>query len=184
MDWVHDAGARVHKTSLNEGRPSGDLRLGLNEPKGYLGLLISVVDARTDGLQWLSKHRWCDRGGAPGPRQWLAGVGRYRHSGPPFLMRSWPKGAARGGDSSRGVCWSAAVTWAVHAMGCPSSSSSVTVRVSSGGAPAHPRPQAISPWSPQAPPRFQLWQAAVNRSSSKFLLGARAWFLWMKIQGK
>jgi hypothetical protein len=49
-----------------------------------------------------------------------------------------------------------AVTGAVRAMGCPSSSSSAMVRVSSVGAPAHPRPRAASPWSPQAPPRLQL----------------------------
>jgi hypothetical protein len=52
--------------------------------------------------------------------------------------------------------WAVAVTEAVRAMGFPSSSSSVMVRASSGGASAHPRPRADSSWSPQAPPTLQL----------------------------
>jgi hypothetical protein len=35
-------------------RSSGDLRLGLNEPKGYLALLILAVDAGMDGPQRLA----------------------------------------------------------------------------------------------------------------------------------
>jgi hypothetical protein len=50
-----------------------------------------------------------------------------------------------------GGSWVAAVTRAVRMMGCPSSSSSVTVRASSDGAPARPRPRAASPWSPLTP---------------------------------
>jgi hypothetical protein len=48
VDRVHGAGARVHETSLNDDRSSGDLRVGLNEPKGYPTLLILAVDAGTD----------------------------------------------------------------------------------------------------------------------------------------
>jgi hypothetical protein len=31
-------------------RSSGDLRLGLNEPKGYLALLILAIDVEMGGL--------------------------------------------------------------------------------------------------------------------------------------
>jgi hypothetical protein len=44
------AGQRVHGPSLNMSRSSGDMRLGLNEPKGYSALLILVVDAGMDDL--------------------------------------------------------------------------------------------------------------------------------------
>jgi hypothetical protein len=54
------------------------------------------------------------------------------------------------------------VIGAVHATGCPSSSSSVMVRASSDRASARPRPPEASPWSPQAPPRLQLRRAAVE----------------------
>jgi hypothetical protein len=49
VDRVHDAGARVNETSLNVSRSSGDLRPGLNEPKGYPALLILAVDTGMDG---------------------------------------------------------------------------------------------------------------------------------------
>jgi hypothetical protein len=119
--------------------------------------------------------------GAARQRRRLTGVGRYRCSGPMFLMRSWPKGWREVGThlgGSRAVV----VAGAVGTMGCSSSSSSVTVRASSSGAPAHSWPQAASPWSPQAPPSLQLRRAVVNRSSLKFLLDARVWFLQIKIR--
>jgi hypothetical protein len=72
-----------------------------------------------------------------------------------------------------GGSWVAAVTGAVRATGCPSSSSSATVRASSDGALAHPRPPAASPWSPQAPPRHQLRRAAVEISVRQQRLGQR-----------
>jgi hypothetical protein len=37
------------ETSLNQNRPSGDLQLGLNEPKGVSGLLIWAVGFSLDG---------------------------------------------------------------------------------------------------------------------------------------
>jgi hypothetical protein len=49
------ASARVHRTSLNMSHSSSDLRLGLNEPKGYPTLLILFVDAGMDdthGFRW------------------------------------------------------------------------------------------------------------------------------------
>jgi hypothetical protein len=61
-----------------------------------------------------------------------------------------------------GGSWVAAATRAVRVTGCPSSSSSATVRASSDRALAHPRPLAASPWSPQAPPRLQLQLAAAE----------------------
>jgi hypothetical protein len=72
-----------------------------------------------------------------------------------------------------GGSWVATVTGAVRATGCPSSSSSATVRASSDGALAHPRPPAASPWSPQAPPRLQLRRAAVEISARQRRLGQR-----------
>jgi hypothetical protein len=64
-------------------------------------------------------------------------------------------------------------TGAMHAMGCPSSSSSATVRASSDGAPAHLRPPAAFPWSPQAPPRLQLRRAATEIDVRQRRLGLR-----------
>jgi hypothetical protein len=54
------------------------------------------------------------------------------------------------------------VTRAVHVTGCPSSSSSATVRASSDGALAHPRPRAASPWSPLTPLGDELAREAMN----------------------
>jgi hypothetical protein len=51
-------------------------------------------------------------------------------------------------------------------MGCPSSTSLATLRASSGGAPAHPRPRATSPGSPQAPPQLQLQRAAAKAKAT------------------
>jgi hypothetical protein len=168
VDRVHSTGASVHRTSLNVSPSSSNLWPGLNELKGYPVLLILAIDAGTDDPRWR-----------------LTRVSRYWCSGPPFLMRSSPKGVAWGGDSPRGGgSWAVMVTGAVHVTGCSSSSSSTTVRASSRGAPAHPRPRATSPWSPRAPPRLQLQCAVANQSSSKFLLSARVWFLRIKIQGK
>jgi hypothetical protein len=64
---------------------------------------------------------------------------------------------------------------AVHATGWPSSSSSVTVRASSGGPLAHPIPPTASPWSPQAPPRLQLRRVAVEIGARQWQLGQRRW---------
>jgi hypothetical protein len=58
--------------------------------------------------------------------------------------------------------WAAAVTGAVRAMGCPSSSSSTTVRVCSNGASAHLRPRAASPLSPLTPLGDELAGAEMN----------------------
>jgi hypothetical protein len=60
--------------------------------------------------------------------------------------------------------------------GCPSSSSSARVRASFGGAPARSRPQAASPWSPQAPPRLQLRRAVAEIGARQRRLGQRRWF--------
>jgi hypothetical protein len=65
------------------------------------------------------------------------------------------------------------MTGGVHAMGCPSSSSLATVRVFSDRAPAHPRPPAASPWSPQAPPRLQLRRAVAEMGARQWRLGQR-----------
>jgi hypothetical protein len=62
------------------------------------------------------------------------------------------------------------VTRAVRAMGYPSSSSSVTVRASSDGASARPRPRAASPWSPLTPLGDELAWAVMN-SCARGLLG-------------
>jgi hypothetical protein len=67
----------------------------------------------------------------------------------------------------------AAAIRAVHATGCPSSSSSTTVRASSDGAPACPRPPVASPWSPQAPPGLQLWRAVAEFGTRQRRLGQR-----------
>jgi hypothetical protein len=72
-----------------------------------------------------------------------------------------------------GVSWATAATRAVRATGCPSSSSTTTVRVSSNGAPAHPRPPAASPWYPQAPPGLQLWRAVAEFGAQQRRLGQR-----------
>jgi hypothetical protein len=76
VDQDHGAGARVHVTSLIVSHSSGDLWLGLNEPKGYLALLILAVHAGMDDL-------------------WLVGVGRYQWSGAPNTMGK--KAKQRGG---------------------------------------------------------------------------------------
>jgi hypothetical protein len=55
-----------------------------------------------------------------------------------------------------------AVTRAVRAMRYPSSSSSVTVRASSDGAPARPRPRAASSWSPLTPRGDELARVVMN----------------------
>jgi hypothetical protein len=52
MVWCTDSMAPVHGIygiSLNEDRPSGNLRPGLNEPKGYPALLILAVGFDLDG---------------------------------------------------------------------------------------------------------------------------------------
>jgi hypothetical protein len=106
LDRVHDVGAWVHGTSLNMSRSSGDLRPGLNEPKGYLALLILVVYAGMDGPRWLGRQGRCDCGSAPGLRRWLTGVGRYPHSGPLNTMRSLPMTSGRCGELSLlSLCW-------------------------------------------------------------------------------
>jgi hypothetical protein len=64
----------------------------------------------------------------------------------------------------------AVATGAVRAMGCPSSSSSATVRASSDGALAHPRPRAASPWSPLTPLGNELAREVMN-SCARGLLG-------------
>jgi hypothetical protein len=68
-----------------------------------------------------------------------------------------------------GGSWVATVTGAVCAMGCPSSSST-TVRASSDGAPARPRPRAASPWSLLTPLGDELARAVMN-SCARGLLG-------------
>jgi hypothetical protein len=70
-------------------------------------------------------------------------------------MGSSPTGAVWAVNSPKGS-WAVVVTEAVRATGCPSSSSSATVRASSSGAPSRSRQRAASPWSPQAPPRLQM----------------------------
>jgi hypothetical protein len=54
MDRVHVAVSWVHKPSLNEGRPSGDLRSRSKRLKGYFPNLIVVVGARVDDSQCLT----------------------------------------------------------------------------------------------------------------------------------
>jgi hypothetical protein len=48
VDRAQDVGARVHRTSVNVSHSSGDMWLGLNELKGYLALLILVIDGGMD----------------------------------------------------------------------------------------------------------------------------------------
>jgi hypothetical protein len=98
VDRVHDVSAWVHGTSSNVSRSSGDLRPGLNEPKGYSALLILVVDAGMDDPWWLSRQGWRDCGGAPSPRWWLTRVGHYRRYGPLNMMRCSPTASGRHGD--------------------------------------------------------------------------------------
>jgi hypothetical protein len=59
--------------------------------------------------------------------------------------------------------------------GVPFFSISATVRASSSGAPARPRPPAASPWSPQTPPRLQLWWTATEIDARQWRLGQRRW---------
>jgi hypothetical protein len=66
--------------------------------------------------------------------------------------------------------WAMAVTGAVRATESPSSSSLRTVRASSDGALAHPRPRAASPWSPLTPLGDELARAMMN-SCTRGLLG-------------
>jgi hypothetical protein len=73
-----------------------------------------------------------------------------------------PRGILGGGGDQRSAC-----------DGCPSSSSSVMVRASFDGAPARARPPVASPWSPQAPPRLQLWRAAAEFGARQRQLGQR-----------
>jgi hypothetical protein len=63
-----------------------------------------------------------------------------------------------------------AVTGAVRAMECLSSSSSTMVRASSGGALVRPRPRAVSPWSPLTPLGDELAWTTMN-SCAQGLLG-------------
>jgi hypothetical protein len=95
VDRVHDVGARVHETSLNMSRSSGDLRPGLNEPKGYSTLLILVIDAGMDDPRRLGWQGRCDRSGAPSSRWQLTGVGCYQCSGPLNTIRCSPTASGR-----------------------------------------------------------------------------------------
>jgi hypothetical protein len=72
-----------------------------------------------------------------------------------------------------GGSWAVAATEAVGATWSPSPSSSATVGASSGGASAHPRPPAASPWSRQAPPRLQLRRAVAEIDAQQRRLGQR-----------
>jgi hypothetical protein len=75
VERVHGASARAHRTSVNVSHSSGNLCLGLNEPKGYPALLILAVDAGMDGPQRLGWQARCDCGGALGPQRQLTRVG-------------------------------------------------------------------------------------------------------------
>jgi hypothetical protein len=90
----------------------------------------------------------------------------------PFLMRSSPTRARAGWQTHLRGSWAAAATEAVRATGCPSSSSSATVRASSGGAPPRPRPPAASPWSPQIGARQrrlgQRWRLSLGPKYTRY----------------
>jgi hypothetical protein len=58
--------------------------------------------------------------------------------------------------------WAAVMTGAVCTMGVSFFLKLDDVRASSSEALARPRPRAASHWSPQAPPRLQLWQAVIE----------------------
>jgi hypothetical protein len=86
-----------------------------------------------------------------------------------FLNEVWPYGGGAGRRTHLRGSWVLAATRATRVTGCPSSSSSATVRASSDGAPARPTPPPASPWSPQAPPRIQLWWAtAMAKAVAQF----------------
>jgi hypothetical protein len=56
----------VYGISLNEDRPSGDLRLGLNELKGYPPLLILAIGFDLDDGGASSPSVWLGQDRAPG----------------------------------------------------------------------------------------------------------------------
>jgi hypothetical protein len=102
--------------------------------------------------------------------------GRYSGEAARGLRRAFHDGGGTGRRTHLRGSWAVAVSGAVRAMGCPSSSSSATVRASPGGALARPGPPATSPWSPQAPPRLQLWRAVAEIIARQRQLGQRRWF--------
>jgi hypothetical protein len=95
VDRAHDVGARVHETSLNVSHSSGDMRPGLNEPRGYSALLILAVDVGMDDPWRLSRQGRRDHGGVPDPRWQLTRVGRYRCSSPLNTIRCSPTTSRR-----------------------------------------------------------------------------------------
>jgi hypothetical protein len=110
-----------------------------------------------------------------------------RSPGQALVKGSW-RGVAKNGQENMVI-----LTLDVYNSGCRLSGREMVApflrarasMAASSGTPLAPQSgRAASSWSPQAPHRLQLWRAVVNRSSSKFLLGARVWFLWIKIQGK
>jgi hypothetical protein len=63
--------------------------------EGVLGNVIVVVNAGMDGSQQLGRQGRRVRGGAPGPRQRLAGVRCYQRSSPPNSTRFSPTASWR-----------------------------------------------------------------------------------------
>jgi hypothetical protein len=66
--------------------------------KGVSDNLIMAVNTRMDGSRRLGWQGRRDHGGAPGPRWWLAGISRYRLSGPPNSTRFSPTTSWRDGE--------------------------------------------------------------------------------------
>jgi hypothetical protein len=171
VDWVHGVGARVHGTSLNVSRSSDDLRPGLNELKGYPALLILAVDVGMDGLRWLDRQGWRDRGSTPGPRWCLSGVGRYQRSGPLNTTRSSPTASWRRGELALltlGWWWATVVA---SDGDTPCSSPRVDVRRLQGFSGLQ-NWWAAAATAPRTRGVFQLWlESAENRAHD--LLGFR-----------
>jgi hypothetical protein len=91
------AGARVHGLSLNESSAGGSMAQ-IKKREGVSDNLIVVVNAGMNDLRRLDRQGRRDRGNAPGPRRWLAGVSHYRRSGPPNSTRFSPTASWRRGE--------------------------------------------------------------------------------------
>jgi hypothetical protein len=163
VDRAHAISARVHGTSLNVSRSSGDLRLGLNESKGYSYLLILVIDAGMDDPWWLDRQGWRDYGGAPGPWWQLTGVGRYQRSGPLNTIRCSPTASGRHKEL---VLLTLGWRWAMMAAsdcGTPCSSPRVNMRWLQGfSGPQNQRGAAAT--APRTHGVLQLWRESVEDS--------------------
>jgi hypothetical protein len=163
VDQVHGVGARVHGTSLNVSHSFGNLRPGLNEPKGYPNLLILVVDAGMDDPWWLHRQGWRDCGGTPGLRRRLPGVGCYRRSGPLNMRRSSITASGRRGELTLLTLGWQRATVVASDSGTPCSSPWVNVQWLQGFSRLQNRWAAVvtAPWTRGV---FQLQRESSSRS--------------------